>query len=317
MWKVAVAMIGDHPILGVGPEGYRLQYLDYAARIQESGSGRPLYAGVATHAHCDPLEALAEYGVVGAGALAMFFMWLVARAIGGIRGALGTDRIARGTGLGVAAAVLAESLVGYPMSSFPVAMLLLWGLACATPPPVLGALRPVGKRSSLIITILLAAIVSVCLGMLIMRGFEADAYLAAGRDGQTPWLERGLKLSPNHGELRFRLGIARMREGRLDEAAKEFERALPVFPDPDVRFNLGYIALKKKDYAKAEEWFREGLRRYPYFKAPAWRDYAYALEGLGRHDEARAAAERALAIDPGLGDARVFLTELDRKGRRR
>ena len=55
---------------------------------------------------------------------------------------------------------------------------------------------------------------------------------------------------------------------------------------------------------------KEGLRLYPFFKAPAWADYALALRGLGKRDEAMGAAERALEIDPGLGRARVLLTEL-------
>ena len=316
MWKVAGEMIKDNPILGVGPGGYRLQYLEYAARLQESGRGRPLYAGVAAHAHCDPLELAAEYGLVGAGAFAVFFALLLARAIQGIREASGAARIVRGTGLGVFAAVLVESAVGFPLSSFPTATLMLWGLACATPPAAMRP-RPLLRPWVAVVGLALVGAGTLGMGAMIMHGFAADAYLAAGRDGKAPWLERGLMLSPNHGELHFRLGIARLGEKRLDEAAADFERALPVFPDPDVRFNLGYISLQKKDYAKAEEWFREGLRRYPFFKPAAWADFAVALAGQGRRDEARAAAERALAIDPGYGRARVFIMELDKKGRGR
>jgi O-antigen ligase len=312
MWRVALEMFHDHPILGVGPAGYGLRYLDYAAKVQESGKDRPLYAGITVEAHSDPLQLLAEGGIVGLLAWLGVIGWLSWRSFRRIRGQAGSERVYLAAGLAVAMAVAVESLVGFPFRSFPVACLFFWGLAVAVPPADWGLFK-----SQRILQLL--GIVGLCLAVVVLHPFLARAYLGAGagRPDGASQLERGLRLMPDDGELRFRLGIARMREERMDEAAKEFERALPVFPDPDVRFNLGYLALQKKDYAKAEEWFREGLRRYPYFKAPAWADYALALNGLGRRDEARTAAERALEIDPGLGRARVFLAELDRKGRRR
>jgi len=313
MWRVAAAMFKDHPVLGVGVGGYGLRYLDYAAKVQEAGQGRPQYAGITAQAHCDPLQEVAEGGMLGAVVWIALSVFLLVRALSGMPGVLGRDRIVKATGLAIAATVLAESTVGFPLRSFPTACLLLWGIAVAARPPVFLPSKPIQKWWGLSVGVL-----AIGWGTAVAHGFLADAYGVAGRDRPdgAAILERGLKLSPDLGELRFRLGIARMREGRMDEAAKEFERALPVYPDPDVRFNLGYIALQKKDYPKAEEWFREGLRRYPYFKAPAWADYALALNGLGRREGARQAAERALEIDPGLGRARVFLTELDKKGRR-
>ncbi|MEK7476682.1 MAG: O-antigen ligase family protein [Candidatus Coatesbacteria bacterium] len=312
MWKVAIAMFKDHPVLGMGWGQYGRRYPDYAMKLQEAGNGRPMYAGITNLAHSDPLQLLAEGGLACTGIIVFMFGAFAWIGLSGIRRTTGEDRLRRSAGLAVAATVVGESLVAFPFHCFPTACLVLWGFAAAVPERGGGDLRfPPAARLILLVVLLFPAV--------LLRPFMVGAYVVAGelRPDGAAILEHGLMLAPRDGELRFRLGIARMREGRMDEAAKEFERALLVFPDPDVRFNLGYLALQRKDHAKAEEWFREGLRRYPYFKAPAWADYALALNGLGRRAEARTAAERALAIDPGLGRARVFLTELDKKGMRR
>ena len=114
-----------------------------------------------------------------------------------------------------------------------------------------------------------------------------------------PALRSALRLTPTDGELRFRLALWLRAAGRVTEAGPEFEAALPGHPDPDIRFNLGKLALDRKDFDQAVRHFAEGLRVYPFFSAPAWADYALALHGAGRDDEALRTRYAALYhVDP-------------------
>lgn len=61
------------------------------------------------------------------------------------------------------------------------------------------------------------------------------------------------------------------------------------------RMGLGNTAYAAKDYAAAERAYRLATEHHP-DAADAWNNLAQALLGLGRKDEARDAAERALAL---------------------
>lgn len=66
LWEVAVSMTRDQPVLGLGPGGFALYHQDYS---EPDGTIREL-DGV----HSTPLEASAELGVLGAGALLSIFV---------------------------------------------------------------------------------------------------------------------------------------------------------------------------------------------------------------------------------------------------
>ena len=70
--------------------------------------------------------------------------------------------------------------------------------------------------------------------------------------------------------------------------------------DPDVQFNLGWIALQEKKYRESIAWFVEGLRLYPYYRPSAWRDLAAAYRGAGMRAEAVEAEKRA--VNPFAGE---------------
>jgi O-antigen ligase len=313
MWKAAVAQFKDHPVLGAGPGGYSLGYLDYAARLQESGGARPGYAGITQEAHNDALQLLAERGLAGAVLWVAAFCFLGFRAVRSTPGPAEAEpsRIGHAAAAGAVTAVLVESGLGFPMRIFPTASVLLWSLARMTP---LRATRDAWLPGLISFrTLILCPPLLWFLG----RTLAADGALALGRGrpdtGAETRLREGLRLLPWHGELEFRLGLNLLAQGREGEAAAEFQRALAGFKDPDVYFNLGTIASRQKRFNESAGWFREGLRRYPYFNARPYADLAEALLGAGRRDEARDAAARALEIDPGLASARAVLQKVEKR----
>jgi hypothetical protein len=76
-WTAAWGMLRDQPLLGVGPDNFRMRFVDYAG-IDESHIG--------THAHSLYLESLADTGVLGFAALG----WLLLRLVSVAGHGLGT-----------------------------------------------------------------------------------------------------------------------------------------------------------------------------------------------------------------------------------
>jgi O-antigen ligase len=126
LWRRTLSMIGDHPILGVGPGNWPVEFPRYA----EPGATRDgvLSATLAPRqAHNDYLERAAETGIVGL----LAFGVLVAGAVRSVRSRLRTgDDDTRAVAASAAGALVA--LMVMSAGSFPLDMpgtLMLAGLA--------------------------------------------------------------------------------------------------------------------------------------------------------------------------------------------
>ncbi|HUM11966.1 MAG TPA: tetratricopeptide repeat protein [Myxococcaceae bacterium] len=111
--------------------------------------------------------------------------------------------------------------------------------------------------------------------------------------------------------LMVMLGQVYFRQGRMDEAAAQYSKALsdPKSKNPEARLQLGIVYREKKDYPKAVEQLTRASQE---FIGQAGR-IADALTELGRTYEAQGdrtradeAFRRALDTDPGGADAYFF-----------
>lgn len=130
-------------------------------------------------------------------------------------------------------------------------------------------------------------------------GRFADGLRAADRlDALVPEM-------PESALLRGRLLFA---VGRLDEAAREYEKALQRDVSLEgVRHNLGNIAFHEHRFADAVRWYRAEAER---FDTPRpWHGLGGAYAALGRVDSARFAFKQAMTIDPDYVPARISLAE--------
>ncbi len=125
-------------------------------------------------------------------------------------------------------------------------------------------------------------------------------------------LQSACRLAPRDAEYRYKLGLALNEVGRLDEAQAALAEAVKLDPQfARAWYNLGlaYSAQEKIEPALAALLRAESLDarspQIPYARATI-------LARLGRTDEARRAAQRALELQPGFPGAAELLRALAR-----
>jgi Tfp pilus assembly protein PilF len=132
----------------------------------------------------------------------------------------------------------------------------------------------------------------------------AVALVREGRlDEATREFEASLRVKPSYQEFVNRFGGAALDAGRLDQAAAHYAAVARVFPDDAVALNnLGRIAARSGDSARALAWFESAARADPR-NADALNNLGALLVAAGRPEEGLASIERALAIRPDFGPA--------------
>ena len=112
------------------------------------------------------------------------------------------------------------------------------------------------------------------------------------------------------------IGMALFKEGRIDEAAAQFERTLEIDPKvAEAYYDLGLVSAEKGQLDEAIGLNRKALQIDPGYYA-AHNNLGLALLGKGQIDEAMAEYTKALQSNPGDAEAHNNLgVALARKGR--
>ncbi len=107
---------------------------------------------------------------------------------------------------------------------------------------------------------------SCALGLLL-----AARVAARNRDWRTDvaLYSQTLKVSPRATNIRENLGVVAWNHGRIDEAEKQWSMALKLNPNSPITLtNLGLVYAKRKEYQKAEHYFREAMLHKPDYTDP-------------------------------------------------
>jgi O-antigen ligase len=222
-WRVGWGIVRSHPLLGVGPEGYRTALADGVSAAYERDYGRDVTPDRAHNVLIDVAAAGGVVALLAYGAALTIVLW----------GAWRWLRDGRPIEVGIAAAVVAYA--AQQMFLFPVATIdpIWWALAgtIVARPVLAGAddSRPWRDRLSFAPKVV-AGFVAVVIGVAGVLGVAADRLAKAGVDGSATSAERAVTLRPDVVRYRLLAASAAMRtptiagiEAALDHTAAALE----------------------------------------------------------------------------------------------
>ena len=110
--------------------------------------------------------------------------------------------------------------------------------------------------------------------------------------------EKATHIHPDYPDVRFKLGLAYLREGKHGAATKEFHEALVINPGyTEARFYLGVSYLDERLFSKALPHFEKAVEEQPeYADLRCYLGATYFH--LGELEKAKAEFEHALTISP-------------------
>lgn len=346
-WRVAARVIAAHPLIGVGPEGYRIAFAGHVGASYEQHHGRdPL----PDRAHSAPLDVAATLGLPGLlayGGLVLVAGRFVVRALRAGDAWLAT--VAAGL---VAYAV--QSLFLFPLAELDPVAWLLAGLVVAASVGEgqlsewrVPAAAPVAAGA-------IAALAVVAGGLALVADRDARSTVAALADERLPRGDRARRLRPD--DITYDLVAARAAATRetpsgFADALRALDHARTISPrDPVVRSEQARVQLERArvlggsrrlaqarttlaelvadDPFNAEVWLRvgvgaalagdDGAAERAWLRAEwlaprsaaAVVDLAFAYERQGRRGDAQSAALRALARDPKNEQVQELLRRL-------
>ena len=320
-WWVAWEMFIDHPVLGVGLGQYKVNFLIYKAHLLENPTFSDVfsfYVPRSAQAHNDPLQWVAETGLMGLAAM----MWVLCSLVTRWRGIRSIPSHLRWRHVGVFGgilAVLTVSLVSFPLHR-PAASLVLIVLVGLLDSEVLSeGVRPRQLRTlhlskwSLRAIILITLAVSIATGLIVYRDYRSDLLLEAGvrsldRGDTTSALrlfERSRSLAFQSAEALFYLGFTSLQIGDGQQAVAYLERSLRGRVTEDAYLFLAQAHARLGDSDRAWEVLDELLATEPH---PSRKVLGYFLRAQllrDAGDYAMAAAQLEHVISQGSALLRI------------
>ncbi|MBK7875703.1 MAG: O-antigen ligase family protein [Planctomycetes bacterium] len=304
VWKRTLAMVADHPFLGVGLGQFAARFPPYrdTAEIELSSHQRRLAQETEVeHAHCDYLTLLAEGGVVFA-AGAFLLLALVARAA--VRRLRGDDRVQAALGA-AALALLANGLVHGVLFTDPVSSSLAFGAFGMLLGPV-RADRPTLARRLAPWFLLFCAAVAASFAFEFVAQSRVLAPLERGDELTTEDVGRVIDLALEEAPyaplpLSLRARWLEARGAEPQEVAEAWRALLAVRPyRVEVLMQLGLAQLRGGDEDGARGMWELAQRLDPGHPGLAWNRMTLALDEDRVPDATTLAdeLERAHRLDP-------------------
>lgn len=282
VWAGTTRMILDHPVLGVGPGNFAYWSPSYLGAVVSSPEGhRYLHNEIHTlHAHSEPLELLAETGVIGL----LFLFWLMARL-----------RWTQGAAWGGAGAIVVVSLFNATLHSIPhaaaaillLAMILRDSFTTGSKSEPAGALR----WTPIFLSVLIAA-AHLYLVVIPSHRLAAaeDAHLRGEEDAATLY-PRAIQHALGAPYAREEYGLYLLDRGLFPEALAALKSSESGLDTGRLHLLLGLVSESLEQWEEAEYRYLACLARWP--------GNEMANAGLTRIEAARSTASGNGTIGPG------------------
>ncbi|MCG3148559.1 MAG: hypothetical protein PCFJNLEI_02003 [Verrucomicrobiae bacterium] len=324
IWRSTLRLIRDHPVIGTGPGTWRWMQLKY--RLPES-SIRPDFA------HNDPLQLVAEYGLIGLILILAVFVCFYWQAIQLTRTSAETATRAFAIGaLAAVTAILIHSFVDFnfhiPANASIVAVIL--GLVAA---PALSE-KERTRVPLLIKTVFGITLIALSVALAWVGRSRALASRAASRgfaaaqehewDDAVREYQTALRLDPHAPEIHSLIGDIYRTQSSLttDEDLQEerkliarrgvdsYKRALELNPyHPEIMLKMAAACELAGDPAQAFRWYQQAFQVDPN-NAFAWIALGNFYRRQGDTVQAIAALEHARKLNPGDSTAVNILKQI-------
>ena len=119
-------------------------------------------------------------------------------------------------------------------------------------------------------------------------------------DHVTLW-SHALEVTSGNWQAENNLGMALLRQGRMEDAIPHFRAAAAIDPsDPVSNMNIGIYEHSRGNVPQAIEYYKKtvSLARNPKLKAQAYNNLGYAYKDLGDYADARQNLQAAVATNP-------------------
>ncbi|OGS27285.1 MAG: hypothetical protein A2297_00360 [Elusimicrobia bacterium RIFOXYB2_FULL_48_7] len=273
IYESALLMIKDRPLLGAGAGTFEFNYSDYLSKVMKNRQ-YTIFVEEVTSAHNEYLQTWTETGILGLIIyLCLFYFFF--REGNSLYAALNTNQqkhsILLLSFMSAIIGFLVDSIFSFPLHIAPAAITMWFLLGLSASLKNLQSGEP-GKQYHMAydlnpkITGLLG-IITICLVIFFSNTFKtflADYYWdkADCAAVNSDWNEsvsnyrKALRLDEDNGKLHFFYGSMLLNMGEIDKGIEELNIAQKNFKDHHLYNNLGRACLEKKDYLKAEHYYK-------------------------------------------------------------
>lgn len=319
IWKNALRIGAERPVLGAGYGTFKLAYARY-------GTSLPSQADTPRHAHCEPLQVFSETGVPGLSAFVLFVFFFFKEASGVVKSIRDGPAAYVSAGFTAGAAgLLAHNLVSVNLR-YPVSLILMFTAMGAVVSLGSGnAPAGAGGRGKIVNARNCRAAAAAALVLLstwawkeaALDGFRSQyklamgmRYLATERLGGERFERAGeqfdaaFALNPASYRAKWYRASAYERQSRYHEAICSLREARSIFPDSwGIHRGLGMVYMKIGDGPSARKHFLRAIELAP--ASPfSYAGLARVYSEAGEYDAALAAYKEA--IERGMLEAGVF-----------
>src|SRR5215469_13470043 len=128
-------------------------------------------------------------------------------------------------------------------------------------------------------------------------------------DHVTLWA-RALQVTSGNWQAENNLGMALLRQGKMDAAIPHFRAAAAIDPeDPVSNMNMGIYEQSRGNAPLAIEQYKKAIRlaRNPKLKAQAYNNLGYAYKDIGDYADAQQSLQMAVSTNPEFVGAWISL----------
>lgn len=283
LWKNALYMVKEMPLLGTGAGNFRIIYPYYQSRSMKPEMYQSTDIYKSAHTHNDYIQFSAEYGLIGAGAF-FVFVFLPAVYLVVIRRRHGALEIGAAAGM---TAVAVHALFNFPFMIYPTAALFftLNGVICGRSGFVgFGEIKnriPTAAASCVAAAAAIAVVISSA------ADFTAGAYLRKAKESEhfkkyeqaAAHAGRAAQIAPNDDNTLYQAAMILVNAGMQGKAEGLIERAHRLNPGHwEANINYYNISQFRGNVEEAEKTAVNMYRISPYsLKAALSLGYAYFM----------------------------------------